>query len=140
MDVSFSQSYPFPAQKTSPILLFSPYSQHPFPEKVRGPLSNSAMTPTFLPNSSLYMSHPEFSCKRINPVLLDLNEMEGENLRFSPSISFKSSKTKPLLCYPTCNTSLPTWERASMRRCASAACSRGKVSEMASLRAPSAMR
>ena len=37
------------------MLLFSPYSQHPFPEKVRGPLSTSAMTPTFLPNSS---AHP----------------------------------------------------------------------------------
>src|SRR5947207_3555359 len=46
---------PAPSEKTSPILLFSPYSQHPFPEKVRGPLSTSAMTPTFLPNLS---AHP----------------------------------------------------------------------------------
>src|SRR5437868_11614350 len=43
---------PAPSEKTSPILLFSIYSQHPFPEKVRGPLSTSAMTPTFLPSSS----------------------------------------------------------------------------------------
>src|SRR2546421_8291114 len=46
---------PAPSEKTSPILLFSTYSQHPFPEKVKGPLSTSAMTPTFLPNSS---AHP----------------------------------------------------------------------------------
>jgi len=34
----------------------------------------------------------------INPVLLDLNEMERENLRFSLSISFKSSKTGFIIC------------------------------------------
>jgi len=37
------------AKKTSPILLFSFYSQYPFPEKGRGPLSTSVMTQTFCP-------------------------------------------------------------------------------------------
>jgi hypothetical protein len=49
VDVSFSQSYPFPSKKTSPILLFSSYSQHPFPEKGRGPLNLGDDT-NFLPN------------------------------------------------------------------------------------------
>lgn len=43
------------AKKTSPILLFSSSSQHPFPEKGRGPLSTEALTPTFLPDLS---AHP----------------------------------------------------------------------------------
>jgi len=44
------------------------------------------------------MSHPEFSCKRINPVLLDLNEMEREKSPIFP-FPFHSNQVKQDLSF-----------------------------------------